>query len=38
MLLPGFFWGWLRVCFIGAVFVFIVSYIIKKLFFGEEVT
>jgi len=36
MLLPGIHWQWLEVCCLWAVLIWIVSYIIKKLFIDEN--
>ena len=36
MLLPGIHWEWLRFCFAWSLFIFVVSYFIKKIFFDGE--
>jgi len=37
MLLPGIHWEWLRVCFVWALFIFLVFYILKQIMVEEEV-
>ena len=36
MLKPGFFWGWLGMCFIWALFISLLFYIFKQIMFEEE--
>ena len=36
MLKPGFYWGWLGMCFVWALFGVILFHILKQLTFEEE--
>ncbi len=36
MLKPGFYWAWLEMCFIWALFILLLFYILKQLMFEEE--
>ena len=36
MLKPGFYWGWLGMCFIWALIISLFFYILKQILFEEE--
>ena len=36
MLKPGFYWGWLEMCFFWALIISLFFYILKQIMFEEE--